>query len=234
MNVKEIVLEFYTEVYKDNLIRTKNIIGFKNDFFNNVIMTPNFSLSNKISDKELQLHKDKLGRDKYWCNHFLSLGELQLKHKEKDLELQYVVEREVFPFQQYSNFEFTVYSNISSHLKLDYMKSVERNTLGLSLNTLKLINEVIHQSNGKVEYFLSRSPNKIEAGLVMIHSSETSLLINGFVDKEQRGSGLFKEFYGRALGHCFDRGSDNVFYWTFNKKLKNKGYCNEELTTFNI
>lgn len=234
MEIKDIVLSFYCEVYRENMIATDRLVGFKNLYFNNPIMCPNFLISDHATIDDILLHKQKLGRGEYWLNHFITSQEIAEEYFSQRARLQYVVEgrREIDFVKTDINYE--IWSDRSRSDYVEFQKQVAKSSSALDIQTQNLINAVITNSCGKIEYLVGRKSGKILAGLIIIHSSSSSLIINAFIDSKIRGQGYFKGLHQRVLTHCFENGSSHIFYWTFNEMLKNKGAICEDLRILDL
>ncbi len=224
MNVAESVINFYLDVFKRDIVRTKNMIGFRNKFFVNPIMTPNFVL-NKISDNEIAEQSLNIGTDDLWFNCFESFVDSSRLNKDVILSPEYIVETEIHNFDELElNYKvLDLYFGNSEK----YQTLVCDNSYNLPIATQINILKVLSHSDSKVETFVaSNKRDDICAGATLVHGKATSMLLNGFVDEEFRGTGLFKAFHANCKRRCFELGSSAVFYWTFNDKLKGKGqYC---------
>lgn len=228
MSISNLVLDFYQEVFRENIVETKNLMGFKNNQFNNPIMTPNFVLSSDLTKLEIEKQRKQLACEPLWFNCFNEFNPSKISLGKMILQPEYIVEKTTETFisgkERYS-YQQSVDDN--------YLKLVEANSSNLNIVTQKKILSVFELNKANFEFYLCRNrESHIVAGATLIHTRRTTLLINGFVDFNSRGTGLFKRFFNNLRNHCYYRGTQHVFYWTFHPKLKGKSELFQQLSIY--
>ncbi len=232
--LSQIVFDFYQDVYANYLVRTDNLLGFSNEYFNNPIMTPNFCISTSCKKEEFENHKNLLGRDSYWCNHFFSINNSYVKEKKKLMCLQFILELNQVKFKANKELSISIVSDPSDDLIEQYRLLVQENSYDLSISTQSKIHKVLKKSKANIEYLFCKFKDELIAGYLIVHGKKSSLFINAFVDFNYRNKGIVKEIHAKGVNHCLTMGQEAIFYWTFNNKLKNKGSSFEDLSVHSL
>jgi len=229
MSISNEVIEFYIDVFNKNIVRSKNMVGFRNGIFDNPIMTPNFVLNENVTQEEIVFQTKQMKAERLWLNCFESRCNHESFGGEIILCPEFVMETRSHSSQCVGHDFCVIKVNEQSSID-EYLGVVERNSFNLSIVTQKMILNVLLSNNANVEVLVSKSKvGEISCGATLIHGKKSTLFINGFVDNKFRGSGLFKNLNERAKRRCFDRGNKSVLFWTFNEKLKGRGENREHL-----
>lgn len=217
MNVENVVFDFYRDIYRDQMLETNELLGFSNPFFNNPIMTPCFSKSLHPNLDEFDKFHRLLNRKSSWINSFN-----KIINKTPRLNLQYTVMNQVLENKFDDEFHLSLRSGLSKYEENELKRKTDENSFQLEIETQNQIHQVLKLAKAEIEYMLLTDHYNIIGAVTIVHGEKSSLLINGFVDKEHRDRGLAKRIIAGSVNHCLGIGKTSVFYWTFNEKLQNK------------
>jgi hypothetical protein len=223
--LREEIFNFYRDVYAEDIIATDNILGFKNKYFNNHIMTPHFLLNQDVSTAEVLEHKNLMGRNHYWLNSLVDTLDYEINNTIKNhVGIQYVFNTKKLLNLAIPGYRIEIIQNLSQMQRNKLSEITFLNSFNLSLDTQAKIGIVVRNSNAKVEYLLAYDNREVIGGYIIVHGQNISLLINGSLNVEYRHTGIFKQMLSSGVNHCLENeGKHATFYWTFNDKLMGRG-----------
>lgn len=231
--MEHIILDFYKDIYRKNIIKSDGVIGFRNSYFNNAIMSPNFLQCNKLNRNIIEEHRNTYKLDQYWLNVFNGKHIIKDEKLKKGLSLQYVLNNKKIHNPHGYEYRFEVVGHLFGKTKNDFMKMTCLNSFGLDLDTQELIGRVVQESSANIEYLVAYHGNNLIGGFTILHGKDYSLFINGSLSRAHRDKGVFKKMLATGINHSIDQGKLGSFYWTLNEKLKNKGNSTIELDIYN-